>query len=292
MTGPTAAIYYASSDRRGEHPQKHLAGYGGILQSDCYNGFEPLSVAEKKAVPITFAFCHAHARRKFFELADIQKNARDRKRKGKPISPIALEAVQRYDALFEIEREINGLSAAERLAARQEKSKPLFDDMHAWLKRERATLSKSSEVIEPIDYMLKRWEWFCPFPRRWPDLSHEQYGRARSERNCTRASKLDLRRFPAWGRSCRHHALRHHDLPSQRRRPKGVARRCVRPHRRSSRLPPARTAALAMEGTTRNGYCGGRVNSFRNNASERSKPSSVRINDFDLLTGSPIKPFL
>ncbi|MPR13296.1 IS66 family transposase [Microvirga tunisiensis] len=158
-----AAIYYASSNRRGEHPQKHLARYGGILQSDCYNGFEPLSVAEKKAVPITFAFCHAHARRKFFELADIQKSARDRKRKGKPISPIALEAVQRYDALFEIERQINGLSAEERLAARQEKSKPLFDDMHEWLKRERATLSKSSEVIEPIDYMLKRWDGFARF---------------------------------------------------------------------------------------------------------------------------------
>jgi hypothetical protein len=134
-----AAVYYASSDRGGEHPQKHLAGFGGILQSDCYNGFEPLSVAEKKAVPITFAFCHAHARRKSFELADIQKSARDRN--GKPISPIALGAVQRLDTLFEIERQINGLSAEERLAVRQDKSKPLFDDMHEWLTQERATLS-------------------------------------------------------------------------------------------------------------------------------------------------------
>ena len=116
-------------------------------------------MAEKKVVPIAFAFCHAHARRKLFELADIQKSARDRKRKGKPISPIALEADQLCEALFEIERQINGLSAAERLAARQ----PLFDDMHAWLKRERATLSKSSEVIEPIDYMLKRWDGFARF---------------------------------------------------------------------------------------------------------------------------------
>lgn len=74
-----------------------------------------------------------------------------------------MEAVQRYDALFDIERQINGLSAAERLAARQEKSKPLFDDMHEWLKRERAMLSKSSEVIEPIDYMLKRWDGFARF---------------------------------------------------------------------------------------------------------------------------------
>ncbi len=162
-TAPPAAIYYASSDRRGEHPQKHLARYGGILQSDCYNGFEPIAVAATKEVPITFAFCHAHARRKFFELADIQKSARDRKRKGKPISPIALEAVKRFDALFEIERQINGLSAGERLAVRQEKSKPLFDEMHEWLTKERATLSRSSEVTEPIDYMLKRWEGFALF---------------------------------------------------------------------------------------------------------------------------------
>ncbi|WP_188826607.1 IS66 family transposase, partial [Brucella endophytica] len=158
-----AAVYYASSDRRGEHPQKHLAAYGGILQSDCYNGFEPVSVAEHKEKPILFAFCHAHARRKFFELADIEKNARERKRNGKPISPVALEAVRRYDALFKIERQINGLSAEERLAVRQEQAKPLFDDMHEWLKRERATLSRSSEVIGPMDYMLKRWDGFARF---------------------------------------------------------------------------------------------------------------------------------
>ena len=99
-------------------------------------------------MPITPAFCFAHARREFFELADIEKRARDEK-KGRPVSPIALEAVRRLDALFEIERQINGLSAAERLAVRQEKSKPLLDDMHAWLHRERATLSRSSEVLKP-----------------------------------------------------------------------------------------------------------------------------------------------
>jgi|GEM_PF-2917521 len=73
--------------------------------------------------------------------------------------------VQRYEALFEIERQINGLSDEERLAARQEKSKPLFDDMHAWLKRERATLSNSSEVIGPIDYMLMRWDGLPVFSK-------------------------------------------------------------------------------------------------------------------------------
>jgi transposase len=159
---PPAAVYYASSDRRGEHPQKHLAGFAGILQADCYNGFEPLFDPNKETAPITPAFCHAHARRKFFELADIAKNARSGK-KGKPISPIALEAVKRYDALFAIEREINGLTAAERLAVRQQKSKPLFDEMREWLTAERATLSRSSDVREPIDYMLKRWVDFARF---------------------------------------------------------------------------------------------------------------------------------
>jgi len=159
---PPAAVYYASGDRRGEHPQKHLAGFSGILQADCYNGFEPLFDPRMRASPITPAFCFAHARRGFFELADIEKKAREGE-KGKPISPIALEAVLRLDALFEIERAINGRNPEERRTVRQEKSKPLFDDMHAWLLRERETLSRSAEVLKPINYMLKRWADFARF---------------------------------------------------------------------------------------------------------------------------------
>jgi len=149
---PPAAVYYASGDRRGAHPQKHLATFTGILQADCYSGFEPLFDLKRKVLPITPAFCFAHARRGFFELADIGKNAREGK-KGKPVSPIALEAVRRLDALFEIERAINGRGADELRAVRQEKSKPLLEDMHAWLLRERETLSRSSEVLKPINYM-------------------------------------------------------------------------------------------------------------------------------------------
>src|SRR3546814_5565812 len=77
-------------------------------------------------LPITPALCWAHSRRQFFELADIAKNAR-RGRSAAAISPIALEAVRRIDALFEIERAINGLGPSERLAVRQERSAPLLD---------------------------------------------------------------------------------------------------------------------------------------------------------------------
>ncbi|KUM28549.1 hypothetical protein AU467_34670 [Mesorhizobium loti] len=159
---PPAAVFYASSDRRGEHPQRHLAEFSGILQADCYNGFNPLFDRTKKQMPATPAFCFAHARRKFFELADVARNAR-RGKGAKPISPIALEAVKRIDGLFDIERDINGFSAAERLAVRQERAKPLLGEMEEWLRAERASLSRSSPVREPIDYMLSRWADFARY---------------------------------------------------------------------------------------------------------------------------------
>jgi len=69
---------------------------------------------------------------------------------------VALEAVKRIDALFDIERDINGLSAAERLAVRQERSVPLLAELETWLREERVTLSRSAAVTKQIDYMLKR----------------------------------------------------------------------------------------------------------------------------------------
>ncbi len=161
-TSPPAAIYYASRDRRGEHPGEHLKAFTGILQADAYSGFNGLYDAARKPAPITRALCWAHSRRQFFELADIAKNAR-RGNKAPTISPIALEAVKRIDALFDIERDINGLSAAERVAVRQEKSAPLLVDLEKWLREERARLSRSASVAKPIDYLLKRWDAFARF---------------------------------------------------------------------------------------------------------------------------------
>jgi len=161
-TSPPAAVYYASRDRRGEHPARHLQHFTGILQTDAYSGFNALYDAARKPAPITPALCWSHARRQFFELADIAKNAR-RGRSAAAISPIALEAVKRIDALFDIERDINGLAADERLAVRQEKSAPLLADLETWLREARAKLSRSASVAKPIDYMLKRWSDFARF---------------------------------------------------------------------------------------------------------------------------------
>lgn len=68
---PPAALYYYSRDRRGEHPQRHLAGYGGILQADAYGGFNELYKDGRPAGPITQALCWAHARRGFVSVHAI-----------------------------------------------------------------------------------------------------------------------------------------------------------------------------------------------------------------------------
>ena len=115
---PPAALYYASRDRLGEHPERHLKGFAGILQADAYSGYNRLYLADRRPGPILEALCWSHGRRKFFELADIAANAR-RGKDASPISPIALEAVKRIDLSSTFEREIGGLSAAERLAARR-----------------------------------------------------------------------------------------------------------------------------------------------------------------------------
>jgi transposase len=163
--GPPAAMFYYSRDRRGEHPQAHLADYAGILQADAFSGYNKLYEMDRKVGPIVAAGCWAHARRPFFALADIAENAR-RKAQGKTtavISPLALEAVRRIDALFDIERAINGQSAARRRVVRQELSAPLITDLEVWLREQRAKLSRGNDLAKAMDYLLKRWPSFTRF---------------------------------------------------------------------------------------------------------------------------------
>jgi transposase len=159
---PPAAVFYASRDRRHEHPVRHLFGFTGILQADAYGGYNELYDASRPQGAITPALCWAHARRQFFELADIAANAR-RGKNAMAISPIALEAVRRIDALFDIERGIKGQSAEQRLRVRREQSAPLLAALETWLREQRARLSNSSTVAKPIDYMLRRWDSFARF---------------------------------------------------------------------------------------------------------------------------------
>ena len=97
------------------------------------------------------AACWAHARRKFFDLARINN------------APIAVAAVERVDALFAIEREINGMTAAQRACVRNEQSRPLVVELETWMREQRDRVSKNSEIGKAIDYSLKRWSALTRF---------------------------------------------------------------------------------------------------------------------------------
>jgi transposase len=142
---PPAAIFFYSPDRGAKHPEQHLTTYTGLMQADAYAGFNRLYGAGRKPGPIVEVACWAHARRQFFDLARLDK------------APIAIQAVERIDALFAIEREINGLTAQERLAVRQERSRPLVIALESWLREQRAKLSGQSKVAKAIAYSLTRW---------------------------------------------------------------------------------------------------------------------------------------
>jgi transposase len=120
-------------------------GYAGLTQADAYAGFNRLYDAGRKPGPIIEAACWSHARRKLYELAQLKQ------------APIAIEAVKRIDALFAIERDINGVSPEHRVAVRGEHSRPLVATLQAYLREQRAKLSGKSETARAIDYSLKRW---------------------------------------------------------------------------------------------------------------------------------------
>lgn len=162
---PPAAMFYYSRDRKGEHPQAHLAKYAGLFQADAFDGYRKLYLPDRSPGPILEAGCWVHARRPFFAMADLEENAR-RQAAGKKtimLSPIAIQVVRRIDALFDVERSINGRSAEERRAVRQELSKPLVAELQVYMQEQRAKLSRAHDLAKAIDYILKRWNAFTLF---------------------------------------------------------------------------------------------------------------------------------
>jgi transposase len=144
---PPAVTYVYAPDRKAERPIAHLAGFTGILQVDGYAGYR--SLAERGDVQL--AFCWAHVRRRFYELAAAGP------------APIASEALERIAGLYAIEGEIRGRSADERRAVRQEKSRPMIDEFEPWLRARLALISQKTKLAEAIRYALSRWQGLTRF---------------------------------------------------------------------------------------------------------------------------------
>jgi transposase len=149
-----AAVWFAyTPDRKGIHPQTHLAKFKGVLQADAYAGFNALYVDGT----IQEAACWAYARRKFYDLHAARP------------SPMTTEALRRIDELCVIEVEIRGKPPDERLLARQERARPLLDDLERWLHASLEKLSRMSDTAA-AKYALNLWPALL---RRWTDRDRQ-----------------------------------------------------------------------------------------------------------------------
>lgn len=135
-------VYEFCVGRGAKYPLEFLKGWSGTLVCDGYGGYDKVMEQESRIG----AGCLAHARRKFDEL--VKDN----------LSPVGTQAIQRIAALYQIERQVKGFSVEDRLAARQSGSKPLCEDMHAWLTLERQRVPEGSATAKAIAYSLNRWD--------------------------------------------------------------------------------------------------------------------------------------
>jgi len=144
---PPGVAYVYAPDRKAERPIIHLTGFTGILQVDGYAGYRALA----KVGAVQLAFCWAHVRRHFYELAVTGPG------------PIASEALKRIAELYAVETECRGRSADERRALRQEKSRPILEALEPWLKAKLGLISQKTKLADAIRYALSRWEGLTRF---------------------------------------------------------------------------------------------------------------------------------
>src|ERR1700681_606242 len=150
-TDPPAVAYTYAPGRGAVHALKLLETYRGIVQCDVYASNKSIADDARAGDAIMLAFCWAHLRRKFFDIA-----------KGGS-APIASEALERIAALYAIEKTIRGRSADARHAVRQEKSKPLVLALKTWLDEQLARVSAKSVIAEAIRYGLNHWDGLTRF---------------------------------------------------------------------------------------------------------------------------------
>jgi hypothetical protein len=144
---PPAAVYLYAPDRKAERPASHLEGFKGVLHVDGYAGFERLAINSD----VVLAACWAHARRKFYEVAEATG------------SPVAAEALRRIGELYVVEARVRGQSSAHRLAERRSFSRPIVQALHGWLEAQLPRVAGRSTLAEAIRYALSRWEGLTRF---------------------------------------------------------------------------------------------------------------------------------
>ena len=142
-TAPPGVVFTFAPGRGGQHAERILQGFGGILQVDGYAGYNRLIAADRIGPGIQLAYCWAHARRKLIEIT----------RTGP--APIAEEGVALIRDLYAIEAEIRGSDPEARLSVRQDRSAPILGRLDDWLVHHRTRASAKSPLGEALAYIAK-----------------------------------------------------------------------------------------------------------------------------------------
>jgi transposase len=148
---PPAVVYSYAPGRGGEHAIALLRGYTGVLQTDAYAAYGKLADPKRVGGPVTLAYCWAHWRRQWFNIA------------RSPPAPIAAEVLQRIAELYRIEAEIRGEDADARRAVRQQKSKPLIETLKSWLEKMLRQVPSGSSIAQAIRYGFNQWDRLLRF---------------------------------------------------------------------------------------------------------------------------------
>ncbi len=149
---PPIVVYHYAPGRGGDHAERILIGFEGVLQVDGYAGYHRLARPERKGgAPLRIASCWSHSRREIIKATP------------KAGSPIADAILARIAALYAIEKEIRGQSAEIRQSVRSDRTRPLVAELEAFLRAQAARLSSQSAMGKAIAYLLNHWSGLILF---------------------------------------------------------------------------------------------------------------------------------
>jgi transposase len=140
---PPAVIFEFAQSREAIHPSTFLADYHGYLQADAYSGYSALYRSGR----VKEVGCWAHCRRKFFEIAKIQKTP--------GLASAALAWIAR---LYVIEKAIRDMTPDLKLKQRQEQAVPLLADFRRWLEGHVPQLMPQAPLAQAFGYALRNWD--------------------------------------------------------------------------------------------------------------------------------------
>ena len=149
---PPIVVYHYAPGRSGEHAERILEGFDGVLQVDGYGGYHRLArPGRRSGAPLRLAWCWSHGRREIIAATP------------KAGSPVAEAILARIAALYAIEAEIRGKAASIRQSARAERSRPLVIELEAFLRAQAARLSGRSDMGKAVAYLLNHWDGLTLF---------------------------------------------------------------------------------------------------------------------------------